>query len=207
MIDDLLAFLFAVSQRPCLKKRYQRRAKKVKEYLESVKDFDELISPQSLFLHFLGLELSTKVQKNLEVVKKSKHFFLFFFLFLLSLFLYIIFLSFQEWRLGLASRNWLRPKRRRPRVAPSMISCQRKRQVMSLWKILWRHFLLPTHLPNALPHLQSLDVIVSGGKEVRKKKKAGVKSFLPTFWDDSSGFEGSWGTLCGWTKPSDGEVV
>ena len=96
MIDDLLAFLFAVSQRPCLKKRYQRRAKKVKEYLESVKDFDELISPQSLFLHFLGLELSTKVQKNLEVVKKSKHFFLFFFLFLLSLFLYIIFLSFQE---------------------------------------------------------------------------------------------------------------
>ena len=98
MIDDLLAFLFAVSQRPCLKKRYQRRAKKVKEYLESVKDFDELISPQSLFLHFLGLELSTKVQKNLEVVKKSKRFFLFVFFFLLSLliFYFIIFLSFQE---------------------------------------------------------------------------------------------------------------
>ena len=60
-----------------LKKRYQRHAEKVKEYLESVKDFDELVSPQSLFLHFLGLKPSTKVQKNLEVVKKSKYFFLF----------------------------------------------------------------------------------------------------------------------------------
>ena len=68
-------FLFSISQRPRLKKRYQRHAKKVKEYLEFVKDFDELISPQSLFLHFLGLEPSTKVRKNLEVVKKSKCFF------------------------------------------------------------------------------------------------------------------------------------
>ena len=31
----------------------------------------------------------------------------------------------------------------------------------------------------------SLEVIASGGEEVRKKKKAGGKSFLPTFWDDS----------------------
>ena len=45
---------------------------KVREYLETVKDFDELVSPQSLFLHFLGPELSTKVRKDLEVVKKSK---------------------------------------------------------------------------------------------------------------------------------------
>ena len=45
----------------------------MKEYLESVKDFDELVSPQSLFLHFLGSEPSTKVRKNLEVVKKSEH--------------------------------------------------------------------------------------------------------------------------------------
>ena len=54
-----------------MKKRYQRHAKKVKEYLESVKDFDELVSPQFLFLHFLGPEPSTKVRKNLEVVRKS----------------------------------------------------------------------------------------------------------------------------------------
>ena len=76
MIDDLLVFLFLVSQRPHLKKRYQRRAERVKEYLESIKDFDELVSPQSLFLHFLGSEPSTKVRKNLEIVKKSKRFFL-----------------------------------------------------------------------------------------------------------------------------------
>ena len=40
--------------------------------MEFVKDFDELVSPQSLFLYFLGPKPSTKVQKNLEVVKKSK---------------------------------------------------------------------------------------------------------------------------------------
>ena len=97
MIDDLLVFLFLVSQRPRLKKRYQRRAERVKEYLESIKDFDELVSPQSLFLHFLGSEPSTKVRKNLEIVKKSKRFFLLsssFFslsLFLSLLFIYLLF--------------------------------------------------------------------------------------------------------------------
>ena len=104
MVYDILVFLFAVSQRPRLKKRYQRHAEKVKEYLEFVKDFDELISPQSLFLHFLGPEPSTKVQKNLEVVKKSKPsspfleilsfcfllFVLLFFFFFLLLFFYLI---------------------------------------------------------------------------------------------------------------------
>ena len=45
IVCDVLVFLFAVSQRPHLNKRYQRRAEKVKEYLESVKDFDELVSP------------------------------------------------------------------------------------------------------------------------------------------------------------------
>ena len=45
MMGDLRAFLFTFSQRPRLKKRYQRRAERVKEYLESVNDFDELVSP------------------------------------------------------------------------------------------------------------------------------------------------------------------
>ena len=67
--------LFAVSQRPLLKKRYQHCVEKVKEYLETIKDFDKLVSPQSLFLHFLGPKPSTKVRRNLEVVKKSKCFF------------------------------------------------------------------------------------------------------------------------------------
>ena len=53
----------------------------MKEYLETVKDFDELISPQSLYLQFLGPEPSSKVQKNLKVVKKSECSFFFFFFF------------------------------------------------------------------------------------------------------------------------------
>ena len=40
MVCDILMFLFAVSQRPYLKKSYQHHAKKIKEYLEFVKDFD-----------------------------------------------------------------------------------------------------------------------------------------------------------------------
>ena len=43
VVCDILVFLFVVSQRPHLKKRYQRRVGKVKEYLETVKDFDELV--------------------------------------------------------------------------------------------------------------------------------------------------------------------
>ena len=91
IVCDILVFLFVVSQRPRLKKSYQRHAERGKEYLESIKDFDELISPQSLFLHFLGSEPSTKVRKNLEVVKKSKCFFPF--LEILSLCLLLLGLS------------------------------------------------------------------------------------------------------------------
>ena len=54
MIDDLLVFLFAISQRPYLKKRYQRRVEKVKEYLESVKDFDELVFSSIFISSFFG---------------------------------------------------------------------------------------------------------------------------------------------------------
>ena len=99
MVCDILVFLFTVSQCPRLKKRYQRHAEKVKEYLESVKDFDKFVSPQSLFLHFLGSEPCTKVWKNLEVVKKSKRSssfleissFYFLLFFLLFYFLFFIF--------------------------------------------------------------------------------------------------------------------
>ena len=85
--------LFAIPQRHHLKKRYHIYVDKVKEYLETVKDFDELISPQLLFLHFLGLKLSSKVRKILEVVKKSEcSFFSSFFI----LFLFIVSPSFQE---------------------------------------------------------------------------------------------------------------
>ena len=65
----------------------------MKEYLETVKDFDELVSPQSLFLHFLGLEPSSKVRRNLEVVKKSECFIFSFFFFLIIFFNGFSFLS------------------------------------------------------------------------------------------------------------------
>ena len=61
MVCDILVFLFAISQCPHLKKRYQHHAEMVKEYLETIKDFDKLVFPQSLFLHFLGPKPSTKV--------------------------------------------------------------------------------------------------------------------------------------------------
>ena len=51
---DVGTFVFAASTRPRLKKRYHSRVERVREYLEMIKDFNELISPQSLFLHFLG---------------------------------------------------------------------------------------------------------------------------------------------------------
>ena len=50
---------------------------------------------------------------------------------------------------------------------------------------------LATTIPTAhspIKHLafptSSLEMIAFSGEEIRKKKKAGGKSFLPTFWDD-----------------------
>ena len=63
--------VFEAFVRPHLKKRYHNCVKRVRDYLETVKDFDELISPQSLFLHFLGPEPSNHIWKNVET-KKSK---------------------------------------------------------------------------------------------------------------------------------------
>ena len=45
----------------------------------------------------------------------------------------------------------------------------------------------PSHSPAkcfASPTL-SLEMITSSGEEIKKKKKASGKSFLPTFWDDT----------------------
>ena len=46
----------------------------------------------------------------------------------------------------------------------------------------------PTHSPAKRPAspTSSLKVIASAGEKVRKKKKVGGKSFLPTFWDDAN---------------------
>ena len=47
-------FIFVASTHPRLKRRYHTHVGKVREYPETVKDFNGLISPHSLFLHFLG---------------------------------------------------------------------------------------------------------------------------------------------------------
>ena len=47
-------FFFLVKTRPHLKSRYKDRLKWVLEYVVEVKDFDDLISPNNLSLHFLG---------------------------------------------------------------------------------------------------------------------------------------------------------
>ena len=71
---QILFFFFGVAKVcPKPKMRYHAHLEKVKEYLETVKDFDKLISPQSLFFHFLGPKPSNKVRKNIETVKKSKY--------------------------------------------------------------------------------------------------------------------------------------
>ena len=72
-IMNLLFVLCVDKVHPRLKRRYHARLEKVKEYLGTIKDFDELIFPQSLFLHFLGLEPSSKVRKNIKIVKKSEY--------------------------------------------------------------------------------------------------------------------------------------
>ena len=70
----IFCFLFANKVYPCLKKQYHGRLERVKGYLETVSDFDEFISPQSLFIHFLGPKPLSQVWKNVEVIKKSKYF-------------------------------------------------------------------------------------------------------------------------------------
>ena len=71
--DTIASFSFFVDYvHPRLKKWYHNCLERVRGYLETIIDFDKLISPQSLFLHFLGPKRSSHVQKNIEVVKKSK---------------------------------------------------------------------------------------------------------------------------------------
>ena len=86
------AVFFVGKVHPKLKRRYHAHLGKVREYLETVKDFDELISPQSLFFHFLGPEPSSNVRKDIETVKKSEcaNDISFFFFFFFSLFFFFL---------------------------------------------------------------------------------------------------------------------
>nr|POE85648.1 hypothetical protein CFP56_55122 [Quercus suber] len=128
----------------------QRRAEKVKEYLESVKDFAELVSPQSLFLDFLGPKPSTKVQKNLEL-KLAKA---------------------QE-------------KKAKGGTVSGLLSKKKAGDVSKKDPVVTPP---PTHSPAKRPAspTSTLEMIASSREKIRKKKKVGGKSFLPTFWDDAN---------------------
>ena len=63
-------FVFIASVCPCLKKRYYKRVERVKHYLEIVKDFDELIYPQSLFCTSLDQNLLSTIGKTLRSSRK-----------------------------------------------------------------------------------------------------------------------------------------
>ena len=58
-------FFLSVKTGPHLKSHYKDRLKRVLEYVGEVKDFDELISPNSLSLHFLGPETFCGVLQTL----------------------------------------------------------------------------------------------------------------------------------------------
>ena len=64
-------FFLLVKTRLHLKSRYKDHLKRVLEYVDEVKDFDELISLDSLSLHFLGPEPSGGVLQCLEMNKRS----------------------------------------------------------------------------------------------------------------------------------------
>ncbi|KAL0016496.1 hypothetical protein SO802_003565 [Lithocarpus litseifolius] len=69
LVPNSWQIVICFPQRPCLNKRYHDRVEKVREYLGTVRDFDDLISPQSLFLHFLGPEPSSKDDADAATLK------------------------------------------------------------------------------------------------------------------------------------------
>ncbi|XP_030962920.1 uncharacterized protein LOC115984142 [Quercus lobata] len=145
--------VFLLAQRPHLKKRYQLCVEKVREYLESIKDFDELVSLQSLFLHFLGSKPSTKVQKDLEVVKK------------------IMTTRFSKQKLA-----EVQEKKAKSGTASGLLSMKKASDVVKKDSTKTPP---PTKCPTS-PTL-SLEMIAFGGEEIRKRRKSGGKSFLHTF--------------------------
>ena len=139
-----------------------------------------------MFLHFLGPELSTKAQKNLEVVRKSTCF-----CFLLSFLLFFFFFKYFCLILsGITTRfskhklAKVQEKKAKGGTVSGLLSKKKTDDVSKKDPVTT----LPlAHSPTKRPvsPTLSLEMIASGGEEVRKKKKAGGKSFLLTFWDDA----------------------
>ena len=160
----------------------------MKEYLESVKDFDKLVSPQSLVLHFLGPKPSTKFWKNLAVVKKSEcsspleyqasvsfYFILFFYV---VFFLLGMMTRFSKQKLAEAQE-----KKEKGGSVSDLLSKKKTGDASKKDSVV-----IPPPADSLAKHpaspTSSLEVVASGGEEVGKKDKVSGRSFLPTFWDD-----------------------
>ena len=170
--------LFTVPQCPFLNKRFHGRVEKVKEYLETVKDFDELVSPQLLFLHFLGPKPSSKFWKNLKVMKKSEcSIFSLFFFFSFS------FLSRMTTRFSKQKLAEAQEKKAKGGLVNGLLLRKRLKagDVSKDDPIVTPP---STHSPAMRPASPtlSLEVIAFTKEETKKKKKTiAGKSFLPTF--------------------------
>ena len=63
-----------VKRRPKLKSRYRKRVEAAIEYAKTIDDFDDLVDPRTLALHYLGPEPFSYVLRTIEIEeKKSKY--------------------------------------------------------------------------------------------------------------------------------------
>ena len=69
--NKLAICFLPIKTRPPLKSRYKDRLKRVLKNMGEVKDFDNLISPESLSLHFLGPKPTGGVSKHVKSNKRS----------------------------------------------------------------------------------------------------------------------------------------
>ena len=69
--NKLAICFLPIKTHPPLKSRYKDRLKRVSENMGEGKDFDNLVSPKSLSLHFLGPESTGGVSKRVGSNKRS----------------------------------------------------------------------------------------------------------------------------------------
>ena len=93
--------LCTVKRWPKLKSRYKECVGKAIEYARTIEDFNDLVDPQTLAFHCLGLEPFAFGLRNIEIEEKnsslmlllSVSFSLFFFFFFFFLFLFLFFFN------------------------------------------------------------------------------------------------------------------
>ena len=69
-------FFCAVKRRPKLKSKCRQRVEAAIEYAKTIDDFDDLVDPRTLALHYLGSEPSTYVLCTIEIKKKKSEYLL-----------------------------------------------------------------------------------------------------------------------------------